>query len=116
MNCPRALAPLAASSSWMTTLHLQMQPLMIGQGNQRQRPLSVNQAYEKRFENFPLPAQVSQDCQIFLRELISNATDATLKLKHLTNIGEAKVAYGSPQIEIKIDKEIDRKINREIDR
>jgi molecular chaperone HtpG len=40
-----------------------------------------------------------------LRELISNATDATLKLKHLTNIGEAKVAYGSPQIEIKIDKE-----------
>ena len=40
-----------------------------------------------------------------MRELISNATDATLKLKHLTNIGEAKVAYGIPQIEIKIDKE-----------
>ena len=42
--------------------------------------------------------------EIFLRELISNATDATLKLKHLTNIGEAKVDYGSPKIEIKIDK------------
>src|SRR5690606_18506850 len=40
----------------------------------------------------------------FLRELISNATDATLKLKHLTSIGEAKVEYGNPIIEVKIDK------------
>jgi molecular chaperone HtpG len=40
-----------------------------------------------------------------LRELISNATDATLKLKHLTTIGEAKVEYGNPKIEVKIDKE-----------
>ena len=37
--------------------------------------------------------------------MISNATDATLKLKHLTNIGEAKVEYGTPKIEVKIDKE-----------
>jgi molecular chaperone HtpG len=44
------------------------------------------------------------DHEIFLRELISNATDATLKLKHLTTIGETKVEYGNPQIEIKIDK------------
>ena len=28
-----------------------------------------------------------------------------LKLKHLTNIGEAKVEYGNPQIEVKIDKD-----------
>jgi molecular chaperone HtpG len=41
----------------------------------------------------------------FFRELISNGTDATLKLKHLTNIGEAKVEYGNPIIEVKIDKE-----------
>ncbi|MDG1929864.1 MAG: molecular chaperone HtpG [Flavobacteriaceae bacterium] len=55
---------------------------------------------------FPLIKKfLYSDHEIFLRELISNATDATLKLKHLTNIGEAKVAYGSPQIEIKIDKE-----------
>jgi molecular chaperone HtpG len=39
-----------------------------------------------------------------LRELISNATDATLKLKHLTQIGEAKVEYGNPLIEVKVDK------------
>ena len=38
------------------------------------------------------------DKEVFLRELISNATDATLKLKHLTSIGEAKVEYGQPSI------------------
>ncbi|MEN8769210.1 MAG: molecular chaperone HtpG, partial [Candidatus Arcticimaribacter sp.] len=45
------------------------------------------------------------DHEIFLRELISNATDATLKLKHLSNLGEAKGDIGDPQIEIKIDAE-----------
>ncbi|MCC7521626.1 MAG: molecular chaperone HtpG [Flavobacteriaceae bacterium] len=44
------------------------------------------------------------DHEIFLRELISNATDATLKLKHLLSIGEAKGEFGNPIIEIKIDK------------
>ncbi|SHI69943.1 molecular chaperone HtpG [Flavobacterium terrae] len=55
---------------------------------------------------FPLIKKfLYSDHEIFLRELVSNATDATLKLKHLTNIGEAKVEFGNPIIEIKIDKE-----------
>jgi molecular chaperone HtpG len=54
---------------------------------------------------FPLIKKfLYSDHEIFLRELISNATDATMKLKHLSNLGEAKVDYGQPQIEVKIDK------------
>lgn len=45
------------------------------------------------------------DHEIFLRELISNAVDATLKLKTLTRIGESKAELGNLTIEIKIDKE-----------
>ena len=55
---------------------------------------------------FPLIKKfLYSDHEIFLRELISNATDATLKLKHLTSIGESKSEYGDPKIEVKIDKE-----------
>ena len=54
---------------------------------------------------FPLIKKfLYSDHEIFLRELISNATDATLKLKHLTSIGEAKTEYANPKIEVKINK------------
>jgi len=55
---------------------------------------------------FPLIKKfLYSDHEIFLRELVSNGTDATLKLKHLISIGEAKVEYGNPIIEVKVDKE-----------
>ncbi len=45
------------------------------------------------------------DHEIFLRELISNAVDASTKLKHLTSLGEAKGELGDLTLQIKVDKE-----------
>ncbi|WP_299061400.1 molecular chaperone HtpG [uncultured Polaribacter sp.] len=55
---------------------------------------------------FPLIKKfLYSDHEIFLRELISNGTDATSKLKHLISIGEAKTELGDVKIEISIDKD-----------
>lgn len=43
------------------------------------------------------------DHEIFLRELVSNATDATQKLKALTSMGQAQVELGDLTIELKIE-------------
>ena len=55
---------------------------------------------------FPLIKKfLYSDHEIFLRELISNGTDATSKLKHLISIGEAKTELGDAKIEVTLNKE-----------
>ena len=54
---------------------------------------------------FPLIKKfLYSDHEIFLRELISNATDATSKLTHMSSLGEVKGDIGDLKIEVKVDK------------
>jgi len=45
------------------------------------------------------------DHEIFLREIVSNAVDATQKLKTLSSLGEVKGELGDLTIDVKIDKD-----------
>ena len=45
------------------------------------------------------------DHEIFLRELVSNAVDATSKLKTLATLGEVKDEIGDTTISISVDKD-----------
>ena len=55
---------------------------------------------------FPIIKQfLYSDQEIFLRELVSNAVDATTKLKTLASLGELKGEIGDTKIEILLDKQ-----------
>ena len=45
------------------------------------------------------------DNEIFLRELVSNAVDATQKLKRLSSLGHIKGEMGDLNVEISVDPE-----------
>jgi molecular chaperone HtpG len=45
------------------------------------------------------------DHEIFLRELVSNAVDATQKLKRLSSLGHFNNELGNLNIKISVDKE-----------
>lgn len=45
------------------------------------------------------------DHEIFLRELVSNAVDASSKLKTISSLGEVKGDIGALRVEVKLDKE-----------
>ena len=54
---------------------------------------------------FPLIKKfLYSDQEIFLRELVSNATDALTKLSHMSSIGEIKGDIGNLRLEIKVNK------------
>ena len=54
---------------------------------------------------FPLIKKfLYSDQEIFLRELVSNATDALTKLSHISSIGEIKGDIGNLGLEIKVNK------------
>ena len=47
---------------------------------------------------------LNSDHEIFLRELISNAVDATQKLKTLSSVGEVKGDLGDLRVRVNINK------------
>ncbi len=73
--------------------------------NQKERTMAKGKIKVQSENIFPVIKKfLYSDHEIFLRELISNAVDATLKLKTLHKAGEYKGSVDDLMIEVKIDK------------
>ncbi len=74
--------------------------------NKQNRTLTMKGKINVKTENiFPIIKKfLYSDHEIFLREIVANAVDATQKLKTLASLGEFKGELGDLTIEVKLDK------------
>jgi molecular chaperone HtpG len=81
--------------------------ILIANGARQKNLIMTTGKINVQTENiFPIIKKfLYSDHEIFLRELVANAVDATGKIKTLTSIGENKTELGELMVEVIIDKE-----------